>query len=160
VNRPSALLSAIVTLATLTACATGPGPATITDTAARTPQLATLTGLINDAGLAETLRGPGPFTVFAPTDAAFAAVPAATLSALAKDKERLKTVLTYHVLPGKVMAADVKNGPTKTVQGGNVTLYRSGTFITIESAVVTTPDVATTNGVIHIIDTVLLPPAR
>jgi uncharacterized surface protein with fasciclin (FAS1) repeats len=146
--------------AALAGCATSPAPATIADTAARTPQLSTLTKLINDAGLADTLRGPGPFTVFAPTDDAFKAVPAKTLEDLAKDKELLKSVLTFHVLPGNVPAAEVKNGAAKTVQGANVALSRSGTFVTVEEAVVTQADVKASNGVVHVIDRVLIPPRR
>jgi len=138
-------------------CATAPAPKTIADTAAATPQLSTLTKLIQEAGLTETLAGPG-FTVFAPSDEAFKAVPAATLRALMQDKARLKAVLTHHVVPGTVLAADVKNGPVKTVQGANLALSRSGTFVTVEDAVVTAADVNATNGVVHIIDKVLMPP--
>jgi uncharacterized surface protein with fasciclin (FAS1) repeats len=144
----------------LGACATTPAPTTIADTAAANPQLSTLNKLINEAGLADTLRGPGPYTVFAPTDDAFKAVAPATLEALAKDKNRLKTVLSYHVVPGTLTSSDVKNGPVKTVQGGDVTLYKSGTFLTVEEAVVTTPDVRATNGVIQVVDKVLLPPTK
>ncbi len=154
------ILSPLAAALVLGACATMPAPKTIADTAAANPQLTTLNKLLNDAGLADTLRGPGPYTVFAPTDDAFKAVPAATLEALAKDKDRLKTVLSYHVVPGTLMSSDVKNGPIKTVQGGNVTLYKSGTFLTVEEAVVTTPDVRATNGVIQVVDKVLLPPAK
>jgi uncharacterized surface protein with fasciclin (FAS1) repeats len=146
--------------AAIAACATTPPPATIVDTAARTPSLSTLNKLVNDAGLAETLRGTGPYTVFAPSDEAFKAVPAATLQALANDKELLKSVLTFHVLPGKVSGADVKNGNAKTVQGANVALSKSGVFITVEDAVVTQADVAASNGVVHVIDRVLMPPKR
>ena len=144
----------------LGACATTPAPTTIADTAAANPQLTTLNKLINEAGLADTLRGPGPYTMFAPTDDAFKAVPPATLEALAKDKNRLKTVLSYHVVPGTLTSSDVKNGPVKTVQGGDVTLYKSGTFLTVEEAVVTTADVRATNGVIQVVDKVLIPPAK
>jgi len=153
-------LVAVATAALFTACATTPPPATIADTAARTPQLSTLTKLINDAGLADTLRGAGPFTVFAPSDEAFKAVPAATLQELGRDKELLKSVLTFHVLPGKVSAADVKTGSVKTVQGANVALSKSGTFVTVEDAVVTQADVAVSNGVVHVIDRVLMPPKK
>lgn len=159
-NKRTAMIATLAAVWALGGCATPPQPVTIADTVARTPQLATLNKLINDAGLAETLRGAGPFTVFAPSDDAFKAVPAATLEALGKDKERLKAVLTYHVLSGQVMAADVKTGPAKTVQGANVALSRAGTFVTIEDAVVTQPDVAVTNGVVHVIDRVLMPPAK
>ena len=158
-NRRRTLFCALASLAVFAGCATPPAPTTIADTAARTPQLSTLNKLIVDAGLADTLRGTGPFTVFAPTDEAFKAVPAATLDALAKDKERLKAVLSYHVIAGQMMAADVKNGAAKTVQGANVALSKSGSFVTIEDAIVTTPDVSASNGVVHIIDRVLMPPA-
>jgi uncharacterized surface protein with fasciclin (FAS1) repeats len=153
------LFATLTLAAALTGCATAPAPMTIADTAARTPQLTTLNKLINDAGLADTLRGAGPYTVFAPTDDAFKAVPAATLEALGKDKERLKAVLAYHVVAGQMLAADVKNGPAKTLQGANVALSKSGTFVTVEDAVVTQADVAVTNGVVHVIDRVLMPPA-
>jgi uncharacterized surface protein with fasciclin (FAS1) repeats len=154
-----ALATAIVAVL-ISACATPQAPSPITDTAQRTPQLSTLTKLINDAGLAETLRGAGPYTVFAPSDDAFKAVPAATLQALASDKELLKSVLTFHVLPGKVNSADVKNGNAKTVQGANVALSKSGSFITVEDAVVTQADVPASNGVVHVIDRVLMPPKK
>jgi uncharacterized surface protein with fasciclin (FAS1) repeats len=153
-------LLAMTTAALMAACATTSPPATIADTAARTPNLSTLNKLVNDAGLAETLRASGPYTVFAPSDEAFKAVPAATLQALANDKELLKSVLTFHVLPGKVGSAEVKNGNAKTVQGANVALSKSGGFITIEDAVVTQADVAASNGVVHVIDRVLMPPKR
>lgn len=152
------LTGAVALVAFLGGCATTPAPTTITDTAARTPQLSTLTRLLGEAGLADTLRGAGPFTVFAPSDAAFKAVPAATMAQLASDKEMLRSVLTFHVVPGKVMAADVKNGPAKSVQGANLALSRAGTFVTVEDAVVQVADVPVTNGVVHIIDTVLIPP--
>ena len=154
------LALAAISLATLAGCATTPMPATIADTAARTPQLSTLSKLLNDAGLADTLRGTGPFTVFAPSNEAFKAVSAKTMAELAADKELLKSVLTYHVLPGKVMAADAKNGNVKSVQGANLAVSKAGTFITVEDALVTNADVAATNGVVHIIDKVLMPPKR
>jgi uncharacterized surface protein with fasciclin (FAS1) repeats len=156
----SRLALVVCSAALLGACATTPAPAPIPDTAARTPQLTTLARLIGEAGLADTLRGAGPFTVFAPSDEAFKAVPAATLQELSRNRELLKDVLTYHVLPAKVAAADVKNGSVKTVQGANVALSRSGSFVTVEDAVVTQADVAATNGVVHVIDRVLLPPKR
>lgn len=152
-------LGALAALA-ISGCATSPSPATITDTAARAPQLSTLNRLIGEAGLADTLRGPGPFTVFAPSDEAFKAVPAKTLADLGTNKEMLKAVLTYHVVPGKVMAADVKNGNAKTVNGANVALARAGDTVTVEDAVVTQPNVVASNGVVHVIDRVLLPPRQ
>ncbi len=158
-KRAFALLAAAAALA-LAGCASTPAPATITDTAARTPQLSTLTKLLNDAGLADTLRGAGPFTVFAPSDEAFKAVPAATMAQLAKDKALLASVLSYHVIPARVTSADVKTGNVKTVQGANVAVSKAGTFVTVEDAVVTRADVAATNGVVHVIDKVLMPPRR
>jgi uncharacterized surface protein with fasciclin (FAS1) repeats len=154
--------TAITTMLALTVlgCATTPTPSTIADTAARTPQLSTLSRLIGQAGLTETLSSPGPFTVFAPSDEAFKAVPAKTLSELGNDKELLKSVLTYHVVPGKVLAADVKNANTKTVNGANLALAKAGTMVTVEDAVVQKADVVASNGVVHVIDRVLLPPKK
>lgn len=154
------MIASAAILLMLAGCATAPASKTIAETADRTLELSTLTRLLKDAELIETLQGTGPFTVFAPSDAAFKAVPAATMEALAKDKVRLKAVLSYHVVPGALAAADVKNGPLKTVQGGNVSLYKSGSFLTVEEALVTGPDVRASNGVIHLIDKVLIPPTR
>ena len=145
---------------TVSGCASTPSPTSIADTAARTPQLSTLNRLITQAGLDDTLRGPGPFTVFAPSDEAFKAVPANTLADLAADKELLRSVLTYHVLPGAISAAMVKNGNVKSVNGANLALSKAGTIVTVEDAVVLTADVAATNGVVHVIDRVLMPPKR
>jgi uncharacterized surface protein with fasciclin (FAS1) repeats len=158
-KRTLLALAAASTLALLGACATTPEPTTITDTAARTPQLSTLTKLLTEAGLADTLRGAGPFTVFAPTDEAFKALPAATLQQLASDKERLRAVLSYHVVAGRTMAADIKTGNVKTVNGADVQLSKAGSFATFDEAVVTQADVPATNGVVHVIDKVILPPA-
>ena len=154
------LALAVVSLVALSGCATTPTPTTITDTAGRAPQLSTLAKLLNDAGLADTLRGAGPFTVFAPNDEAFKAVPAKTMAELAANKELLRSVLTYHVLSGRVIAADVKNGNVKTVQGANLAVSKAGTFVTVEDALVTNADVSATNGVVHIIDKVLIPPKQ
>jgi uncharacterized surface protein with fasciclin (FAS1) repeats len=96
----------------------------------------------------------------APSDEAFKAVPAKTLAELAADKNLLKSVLSFHVLPSKLMAADVKNGNLKSVQGANLALARAGSFVTVEDAVVTQADVSASNGVVHIIDKVLMPPKR
>lgn len=159
-KRTWLLAASALSLAVITGCATSPAPKTIADTAAATPQLSTLNKLINDAGLADTLRGPGPFTVFAPTNEAFQALPKATLDALAKDKDQLAAVLRYHVVPGKVMAADVKTGKAKTVQGAELNLSKAGTYVTVEEAMVVQADVNATNGVVHVIDRVLIPPRR
>ena len=144
----------------LAGCASTPAPVSIADTAAKTPSLSTLNKLIGEAGLADTLRGAGPYTVFAPTDEAFKAVPAKTLESLAKDKEQLKAVLMYHVVPGKVVAADIKAGKTKTAQGADVVVSKAGGFVTVEEALVTQADVPASNGVVHVIDRVLIPPKR
>lgn len=152
-------LTALISTVLLASCASTPMPKTIADTAAATPQLSTLSKLLADAGLADTLRGTGPFTVFAPSDEAFKKVPAKTMAELAASKELLRAVLTFHVVPGKVMAADVKDGKAKSVSGAELNLARAGSFVTVEDAVVQTPDVQATNGVVHIIDTVLMPPA-
>jgi len=159
-SRRAWLLAPAATLAFLAGCATTMAPSTIADTAAATPQLSTLNRLVQDAGLTDMLKGPGPYTVFAPSNAAFAALPANTMASLAGDKEKLKAVLAYHVVPGNVTSANLKNGPARTAQGAEVSLYKSGTFVTVEEAVVTQPDLIATNGVIHIVDRVMLPPGR
>lgn len=158
--KRTALLLACATVLALVGCATTPAPSSIADTAARSPQLSTLSRLLAEAGLADTLRGTGPFTVFAPSDEAFKAVPAKTMAELSADKDLLRSVLSFHVLPGKTMAADVANGNAKTVQGASVALSRAGSFVTIEDAVVQSADLVATNGVVHIIDRVLMPPLK
>ena len=153
-------LLAAALLATLAGCATVSTPVTIADTIAKDPSLSTLNSLVVKAGLAETLKAAGPFTVFAPTNDAFKAVPAKTMDDLAQNPQKLKDVLTYHVLAGKTMSADVKNMDVKTVNGASVALSKAGDFVTIESAAVTKADIAASNGVVHTIDAVLLPPAK
>ena len=160
-RRTLTLTAAALALTGLMACATPtPTPVSIADTAARTPQLSTLNKLIVDAGLADTLRGTGPFTVFAPSDEAFKALPAKTRADLAADKELLKSVLSYHVIAGKVTAAEIQNASVKTVQGASLTVAKAGTFVTVDDAVVQQADVAASNGVIHVIDKVLMPPKK
>lgn len=145
----------------LGACAsTPPVPVSIADTAARTPELSTLSSLIQQSGLTEQLRGGGPYTVFAPSNEAFKAVPAATMAQLAADKELLRSVLTFHVLPAKLTSAEVTNSNAKTVQGSNLALSKAGSFVTVEDAVVQSADVLASNGVVHIIDRVLMPPVK
>jgi uncharacterized surface protein with fasciclin (FAS1) repeats len=131
--------------------------ADIVDTAKSAGTFNTLVTAVQAAGLTETLKGPGPFTVFAPTDAAFAKVPKAKLDALLKDKAALAKVLTYHVVPGKVMAADVKPGAVKTVEGANLTVTAKGGKVMVDKAHVVKTDIAADNGVIHVIDTVVMP---
>ena len=159
-NRRLLALAAVAAVTALAAgCATMPAPVTIADTLAQTPSLSTLHGLVVKAGLSDTFKGQGPFTVFAPNNDAFKAVPAKTMDELASNPARLKAVLIYHVVPAQVMAAEVKNGPVKSVQGANLTLARAGASVTVEDAMVVTADVKATNGVVHIVDRVLLPPA-
>lgn len=119
----------------------------------------TLVAAVKAAGLVDTLKGPGPFTVFAPTDEAFAKLPAGTVESLLKpeNKQKLAAILTYHVVPGKVMAADVKTMQAKTVNGQNLAIKAGANGVTINGANVTATDVAATNGVIHVIDSVVLP---
>ncbi|KQQ32925.1 hypothetical protein ASF61_12570 [Duganella sp. Leaf126] len=131
--------------------------ADIVDTAKAAGSFNTLVTAVQAAGLESTLKGPGPFTVFAPTDAAFAKIPKAKLDALLKDKAALTKVLTYHVVPGKVMAADVKPGNVKTVEGASVKVAVKGDAVMVDKAHVTKTDIAADNGVIHVIDTVLMP---
>jgi uncharacterized surface protein with fasciclin (FAS1) repeats len=128
----------------------------IVDTAVSAGNFKTLATALQAAGLIDTLKGAGPFTVFAPTDAAFAKVPKADLDALLKDKAKLTAVLTYHVVPGKVMAADVKAGSVKTVNGKSLTVATAG-GVTVDNAKVTATDIMASNGVIHVIDTVVIP---
>ncbi len=132
--------------------------ADIVDTAVNAGSFGTLVAAVKAAGLVETLKGKGPFTVFAPTDAAFAKLPAGTVEGLLKDLPKLTKILTYHVVSGKVMAADVvKLTSAKTVEGSDVKIDASNGGVKVNDSTVTTADVAADNGVIHIIDAVLLP---
>jgi uncharacterized surface protein with fasciclin (FAS1) repeats len=128
----------------------------IVDTAVAAGSFKTLATALGAAGLVDTLKGKGPFTVFAPNDAAFAKIPKADLDALLKDKAKLTAVLTYHVVPGKVMAADVKPGKVKTVQGSDLTITTSN-GVMVNNAKVIKTDIVADNGVIHVIDTVVMP---
>jgi len=128
----------------------------IVDTAVAAGNFKTLATALTAAGLIDTLKGKGPFTVFAPTDAAFAKIPKADLDALLKDKAKLTSVLTYHVVAGKVMAADVKAGKVKTVQGSELTISTAG-GVMVDGAKVTATDIMADNGVIHVIDSVIMP---
>ena len=129
----------------------------IVDTAVAAGSFTTLAKALTEAGLVETLKGPGPFTVFAPTDEAFAKLPAGTLEGLLRDKHKLAEVLTYHVVPGKVMAADVvKLTSAKTVEGQEVKISAVGGVMVNDAHVIKT-DILASNGVIHVIDKVILP---
>jgi uncharacterized surface protein with fasciclin (FAS1) repeats len=146
------LLATLITLATLTSA----HAKDIVDTAVAAGSFKTLATALQAAGLVDTLKGKGPFTVFAPTDEAFAKVPKADLDALLKDKAKLTAVLTYHVVPGKVMAADVKAGKVKSVQGSEITLSTMG-GVKVDAANVVKTDIVADNGVIHVIDSVITP---
>jgi uncharacterized surface protein with fasciclin (FAS1) repeats len=135
-------------------------PADIVDTAVAAGSFKTLVAAVKAAGLVDTLKGKGPYTVFAPTDEAFAKLPAGTVDNLLKpeNKAQLVKVLTYHVVPGKVMAADVvKLKEAKTVEGASLTIKVADGKVSVDNATVTKTDIATSNGVIHVIDTVVLP---
>jgi uncharacterized surface protein with fasciclin (FAS1) repeats len=132
--------------------------ADIVDTAVAAGNFTTLVAAVKAAGLVDTLKGAGPFTVFAPTDEAFAKLPAGTVEALLKDPAKLKGILLYHVVSGKVMANSVvKMKSAKTVQGGTVKIQAMGGKVMLDNAQVVKTDIATDNGVIHVIDTVILP---
>ena len=128
----------------------------IVDTAVGAGSFKTLATALEVAGLVDTLKSAGPFTVFAPTDEAFAKVPKEALEALLKDKNKLTAVLTYHVVAGKVMAADVKAGKVKTVQGSELTISTDG-GVKVDGANVVAVDIVADNGVIHVIDAVIIP---
>jgi uncharacterized surface protein with fasciclin (FAS1) repeats len=132
----------------------------IVDTAVAAGSFKTLAKALQAADLVDTLKGKGPFTVFAPTDEAFAKLPAATLADLLKpeNKQKLQRILTYHVVPGKVMASDVvKMNSAKAVSGDTIDIAAKGGTVTVENARVVKTDIAASNGVIHVIDTVILP---
>ena len=135
--------------------------ADIVDTAASAGSFTTLVAAVQAAGLVETLKGEGPFTVFAPTDDAFAKLPAGTVDNLLKpeNREQLQQILTYHVVPGKVMSSDLQGKSTTaaTVEGSDVEIDASGSAVMVEGATVTQADIAASNGVIHVIDTVIMP---
>jgi uncharacterized surface protein with fasciclin (FAS1) repeats len=165
-----AAISAVVTLpSSLLASDCAAGQSTSTETRAAAKDLVAvasgadnfkiLVAAVKAAGLVETLQGKGPFTVFAPTDEAFAKLPAGTVENLLKpeNREKLASILKYHVVPGKVMAADVKTMEAKTVQGQSVKIKVSDGGVTVDGAKVVKTDVLAENGVIHVIDRVILP---
>ena len=172
-NRRTRLLPAIGAIAAAGAIVAAPAMAqhattppkptkNIVQVAASNPQFSTLVSLVKEAGLVNTLSGKGPFTVFAPTNAAFAKVPADTLAALKADPDKLRAVLTYHVVPGNVPASKVVtlNGKSvKTVEGSNVRISVKGKTVRVNNARVTQTDIKASNGTIHVINGVLIPPA-
>ena len=134
-------------------------PGTVVEIAAGNPDFSTLVAAVKAAGLAETLSGEGPFTIFAPTNAAFEKLPKGTVEDLLKpeNKKKLAGILTYHVVAGKVMAADVKTGKVKTVNGAELDIKVADGAVTVDGAKVVKTDIAGKNGVIHVIDAVVLP---
>jgi uncharacterized surface protein with fasciclin (FAS1) repeats len=158
-NMKSAIAAALIGLASVL-----PAQAQdkdIVDTAVAAGDFKTLAAALDAAGLVQTLKGEGPFTVFAPTDAAFAKLPAGTVEDLLKpeNKDKLAAILTYHVVSGKVMASDVVGlDEAKTVNGKAVDIEVEGNSVKVNGANVTATDIAASNGVIHVIDTVILPP--
>jgi uncharacterized surface protein with fasciclin (FAS1) repeats len=155
-------LATALTIAAVPLAAAAPANAqetpNLVETAQAAGQFKTLISLVERAGLADTLAGPGPFTVFAPTDKAFAKVPKKTLNALLKDKAKLRAVLLYHVAPGKLTAKKVvRKSSIKTVNGARVDVRVRGSKVYLDKARVTTADIAASNGVIHVINRVLIP---
>jgi len=158
-TRIFALVGLLTSTLTLPVAQAADKPGDIVAVASSPGSFKTLVAAVKAAGLVETLQGKGPFTVFAPTDDAFAKLPAGTVEDLLKpeNKEKLVAILTYHVLPGKVMAADVKTMKAKTVNGKELSIKVEGGSVTVDNAKVVKTDVAASNGVIHVIDTVVLP---
>jgi uncharacterized surface protein with fasciclin (FAS1) repeats len=148
---------AVVATAAVVPVITDAADKDIVDTAVSAGSFTTLARALTAAGLVDTLKGPGPFTVFAPTDEAFAKLPAGTLEALLADRAKLTQVLTYHVVPGKVMAADVvKLSSAQTVQGQRIAIT-NGPGVKVDGANVVKTDIVASNGVIHVIDSVIVP---
>lgn len=164
-SRRLALTSmALAALLQFTACATtgGTTSANLQALVAKKAELSTFNKLVASAGLGDVLAGGTAVTVFAPTDEAFKAVPAATLDKLAKDPVALKALLLHHTLAGKVMSADIQAGsaPVTTLAGSKVTVSKAGDFVTVDEALVAQADVLGSNGVLHVIDRVLTPPKK
>ncbi len=157
-----ALIAGLLVPGQLLAQGYGESEKTIVDVAVEAGSFETLVTAVQAAGLVEVLSGEGPFTVFAPTDAAFAALPAGTLDALLADKAALTAVLTYHVIPGKVMAADVvaaEQVRPETVEGSSLNVRVMDGSVRVDDARVIQADIEASNGVIHVIDSVVLPPS-
>ena len=156
-------MALMVTVPTSRTSATAQETRDIVDTAVAAGSFGTLAKALAAADLVDTLKGAGPFTVFAPTDAAFAKLPAGTVESLLKpeNKAKLRRILTYHVVPGKVMAADVvKMHSAKAVSGDTITVAAKGGTVTVDNARVVKTDIVAGNGIIHVIDTVIMPKDR
>ncbi len=158
--RAGSLMALLATFSFSASATAQTAPKDIVDTAVAAGSFKTLAAALQAAGLVETLKGKGPFTVFAPTDAAFAKLPAGTVADLLKpeNKARLVAILTYHVVPGSVMAAQASTlSSAKTVNGASLTIHAMSGKVMVDNATVTAADVVASNGVIHVIDTVVLP---
>ena len=148
-------------IAMLSACASTPTPVSISDTIANTPTLSILNDLLVSSGVAQTLQGPGPFTVFAPSNEAFSAVPAKTMDDLKAHPDKLSNLLKYHTIQGAISAASVAhNAKVKTLNGTELEISRAGEFMTVENAIVTQPDMVASNGLVQVVDTVLMPSVK
>lgn len=160
VNNPGSVVVPVTTDRPVSSATKATASGTIVDVAASNASFKTLVAAVKAAGLVEVLSGKGPFTVFAPTDAAFAALPKGTLESLLKpeNKAKLQKILTYHVVPGAVLSSAIRPGQVNTVQGKPVTLKTMGNKVKVNDANVTTADIKASNGVIHVIDRVILPP--
>jgi uncharacterized surface protein with fasciclin (FAS1) repeats len=161
-NRASKYLVATLLTLAITASPALAGSAAqydIVDTAVKAGSFNTLVAAIKAAGLAEALKGDGPFTVFAPSDEAFAKLPAGTLESLLRpeNKDKLKAILTYHVVPGRVLSTDVKPGRVPTLEGSELRVSKSEGRLMVDQATIVATDIKTTNGVIHVIDQVIMP---
>jgi uncharacterized surface protein with fasciclin (FAS1) repeats len=154
--------SSAIALALGTSAFAAGHPQTIVEIAAGNPDFSTLVTAVTAAGLVETLSGEGPFTVFAPVNAAFAALPAGTVEGLLADIPALTGVLTYHVVPAAALSTDLAMGcnDIATVNGAMINVCRTDSAVTVNGANVVTADIAASNGVIHVIDAVILPPAN
>lgn len=166
ISRRSALSAVSLVAAStmflgLPACSTlSAKPQSVVDVMSTNPELSTVTDLLRKSGLAPVLSAVGPFTVFAPSNEAFKAVPAKTMQDLATNPSALKDVLSFHVVAGKLDAANITNTSVASVQGAKLALSKSGSFVTVEDAVVTKADQLAANGVVHVIDRVLTPPKK
>jgi uncharacterized surface protein with fasciclin (FAS1) repeats len=153
--------TALIAMVAAAAMVTQAKAADIVETAASAGNFTTLLAAVEAAGLADVLKGEGPFTVFAPTDAAFEKLPEGTVESLLepRNREQLQEILTYHVVPGRIMSSDLAGQSTtaETVEGGELEIDATGSGVMVEGATVTQADIAASNGVIHVIDQVMLP---
>lgn len=156
-----AMAAAVIALTGCASTTPATPPANVVAAASQQAELSTFSKLVQQAGLTAALQAQGPVTVFAPSDEAFKALPAATLDTLSKDPQQLKTVLQHHVVPGLHAKDSIKENVTVTTAAGTkIGISKAGEFITVEDGMVLRADITTGNGVVHVIDTVLVPPAK